>query len=131
MCKTGPWGQGPVFLQQLALLQAASTCPQLQPGSAEFIHTVTVCAKLTFAEREAWYGDPDFTDVPLDELLSKTYNDERRELVGATASAGVRRGSARGQRTGAAGIRHGLVRDKKTRKRRPQRQSAGERRSWH
>jgi len=86
VCKTGPWGQGPVFLQQLALLSGYDL-GALEPGSAEFIHTVTECAKLAFADREAWYGDPEFTDVPLGELLSKTYNDERRKLVGDTASA--------------------------------------------
>jgi len=59
----------------------------MEPGGAEFIHTVTECAKLAFADREAWYGDPEFTDVPLDDLLSAEYNAERRKLVGAAASA--------------------------------------------
>jgi gamma-glutamyltranspeptidase/glutathione hydrolase len=86
VCKTGPWGQGPVFLQQLALLSCFDlTAPR--PGSGEYIHTVTECAKLAFADREAWYGDPEFTEVPLDDLLSREYNDERRKLVGDTASA--------------------------------------------
>ena len=58
----------------------------MEPGGAEYIHTVTECAKLAFADREAWYGDPDFTDVPLGELLSAAYNDDRRKLVGDTAS---------------------------------------------
>ncbi len=84
VCKTGPWGQGPVFLQQLALLSGFAA---MEPGSADFVHVVTECAKLAFADREAWYGDPDFTDVPLDELLSQAYNEERRTLVGDTASA--------------------------------------------
>ena len=57
MCKTGPWGQGPVFLQQLALLDGFDLAA-MGPGSADFIHTVTECAKLAFADREAWYGDP-------------------------------------------------------------------------
>jgi gamma-glutamyltranspeptidase/glutathione hydrolase len=87
--KTGPWGQGPVFLQQLALLHGfdlAAASPE------EFVHTVVECAKLAFADREAWYGDPDFFDVPLDLLLSKEYADERRALVGDTASAELRPG---------------------------------------
>ena len=96
VCKTGPWGQGPVFLQQLALLSGYDLAA-MTPGSAEFIHTVTECAKLAFADREAWYGDPDFTDVPLDDLLSATYNDERRKLVGETASAELRPGRAGGR----------------------------------
>ncbi len=96
VCKTGPWGQGPVFLQQLALLSGYDLAA-MTPGSAEFIHTVTECAKLAFADREAWYGDPDFTDVPLDDLLSATYNDERRKLVGETASAELRPGRPGGR----------------------------------
>ncbi len=86
VCKTQPWGQGPVFLQQLALLSGFDLA-QLEPGGAEYIHTVTECGKLAFADREAWYGDPAWTDVPLGELLSRDYNDERRKLVGHTASA--------------------------------------------
>lgn len=96
VCKTQPWGQGPVFLQQLALL-AGFDLTSMAPGSAGLIHTVTEAAKLAFADREAWYGDPDFTDVPLDELLSKDYNDQRRELIGDTASAELRPGSPGGR----------------------------------
>jgi gamma-glutamyltranspeptidase/glutathione hydrolase len=48
---------------------------------------VIECSKLAFADREAWYGDPDFTRVPLDQLLSRAYADERRALVNDTASA--------------------------------------------
>ena len=84
VCKTQPWGQGPVFLQQLALL-AGFELAAMKP--AEYIHTVVECAKLAFADREAWYGDPAFTDVPIAALLSPGYADERRRLVGETASA--------------------------------------------
>jgi gamma-glutamyltranspeptidase/glutathione hydrolase len=86
VCKTQPWGQGPVFLQQLALLSGFDLSA-MKPGSAEYIHTVTECAKLAFADREAWYGDPEHTDVPLADLLSAEYNDERRKLIGEVASA--------------------------------------------
>jgi gamma-glutamyltranspeptidase / glutathione hydrolase len=86
VCKTGPWGQGPVFLQQLALLGGFDLAA-MGPGSAEFIHTVTECAKLAFADREAWYGDPRDSDVPLAGLLSPEYAAQRRGLVGAEASA--------------------------------------------
>ena len=88
VCKTGPWGQGPVFLQQLALLDGFDL-EQMGPGSAEFIHTVTECAKLAFADREAWYGDPRQTDVPLAGLLSASYAAQRRSLVGEQAAAGL------------------------------------------
>ena len=89
--KTGPWGQGPVFLQQLALL-AGYDLAEMRVASAELVHTVVECAKLAFADREAWYGDPDFADVPLDLLLSTAYADERRALVTHEASAELRPG---------------------------------------
>jgi gamma-glutamyltranspeptidase / glutathione hydrolase len=88
VCKTGPWGQGPVFLQQLALLDGFDL-EAMGPGSADLIHTVTECAKLAFADREAWYGDPRHTDVPLAGLLSPEYAARRRYLVGPAASAGL------------------------------------------
>jgi gamma-glutamyltranspeptidase/glutathione hydrolase len=86
--KTGPWGQGPVFLQQLALLDGLDL-GSLDREGAEFAHTVVECAKLAFADREAWYGDPRFVDVPLDELLSTAYADERRALVTDEASGAL------------------------------------------
>ena len=85
VCKTGPWGQGPVFLQQLALLRGLGV-EAMEPGSAEFMHTVVECAKLAFADREAWYGDPRFAEVPVAALLSAEYAEQRRGLVGAEAS---------------------------------------------
>jgi gamma-glutamyltranspeptidase/glutathione hydrolase len=84
--KTGAWGQGPVLLQQLALL-AGFDLETMGAGSADFVHAIVECSKLAFADREAWYGDPDFVDVPLSRLLSREYADERRGLVSATASA--------------------------------------------
>jgi gamma-glutamyltranspeptidase/glutathione hydrolase len=92
VCKTGPWGQGPVFLQQLALLSGFD----LDAAgflSADYVHTVVECAKLAFADREAWYGDPRHTDVPLGALLSDGYTKARRELVGDRASMELRPGS--------------------------------------
>jgi len=95
ICKTGPWGQGPVMLQQLALL-AGFDLEAMGPG-ADFVHTVVECAKLAFADREAWYGDPEFTDVPLAALLSAAYADERRALVGERASEELRPGAPDGR----------------------------------
>jgi gamma-glutamyltranspeptidase/glutathione hydrolase len=94
VCKTGPWGQGPVFLQQLALL-AGFDLGAMGLGSADYVQTVVECAKLAFADREAFYGDPFFVDVPLDRLLSAEYNDERRALIGDEASAELRPGGGR------------------------------------
>src|SRR5580658_3712805 len=96
VCKTKPWGQGPVFLQQLALLDGFDLTA-MGPGSADFAHTVTECAKLAFADREAWYGDPDFTDVPVKTLLSADYAAARRRLVAPEASAELRPGAPDGR----------------------------------
>ena len=86
VCKTGPWGQGPVFLQQLALLDGFDLA---ELSGAEYVHVVVECAKLAFADREAFYGD---ADVPLGRLLSREYADERRRLVGDAASDELRPG---------------------------------------
>jgi gamma-glutamyltranspeptidase/glutathione hydrolase len=93
--KCGPWSQGPVFLQQLALLEGFDIAA-MDPLGAEFVHTVTECAKLAFADREAYYGDPDHADVPLADLLSPAYNAARRLLVGAEASLALRPGAVPG-----------------------------------
>jgi gamma-glutamyltranspeptidase/glutathione hydrolase len=78
--KCGPWTQGPVFLQQLLLLEGFDL-PKLGHNSANYIHTVIEAAKLAFADRERFYGDPAFVEVPLKTLLSKEYADARRKLI--------------------------------------------------
>ena len=95
VCKTGPWGQGPVMLQQLALLKGFDL-DDLDPVGADFVHLQVECAKLAFADREAFYGDPDFVEVPMATLLSDAYNAERRKLVHHTASLALRPGSIEG-----------------------------------
>ena len=65
--KCGPWSQGPAFLQQLALL-AGFDIGAMDPVGPDFVHTVVECAKLAFADREAFYGDPDFTRRPAPHL---------------------------------------------------------------
>jgi len=94
--KGGPWSQGPVLLQQLALLKGFDL-DGLDPTGPEFIHIVTECAKLAYADREAWYGDPNFVDVPMATLLSPAYNDARRKLIGDRASFELRPGSPDGR----------------------------------
>ncbi|MEU6083154.1 gamma-glutamyltransferase [Streptomyces sp. NPDC047108] len=94
--KPGPWSQSPVFLQQLALL-GGFDLRSMGLGSADYIHTVAECAKLAFADREAWYGDPDHGDVPLETLLSPAYTAERRTLIEAKAAATLRPGSPGGR----------------------------------
>nr|WP_233404771.1 gamma-glutamyltransferase family protein [Actinotalea solisilvae] len=95
VAKTGPWGQGPALLQQLTVLEGMDLA-DTRPGSAELVHTVVEVAKLALADRDAWYGDPDHADVPLDALLSERYAAQRRALVGPTASDALRPGSPDG-----------------------------------
>lgn len=89
--KCNTWCQGPVFLQQLALLEGFDL-KAMGHNTAEYIHIVIEAAKLAFADREAYYGDPEFVQVPLDRLLSKGYNDQRRRLIGPEASLEERPG---------------------------------------
>jgi gamma-glutamyltranspeptidase/glutathione hydrolase len=95
--KCGPWSQGPVFLQQLALLRGFDVAA-MDPFGNDFVHTVVECAKLAYADREAYYGDPNFCTVPLGALLSDDYNAERRKLVGRNASQELRPGTVPGHR---------------------------------
>jgi gamma-glutamyltranspeptidase / glutathione hydrolase len=90
VCKTGAWGQGPVGLQQLALLSGYDVADM---SEEELVHVVTECAKLAFADRDALYGDAQ--PVPLERLLSDEYNDERRALVNDAASTELRPGLGR------------------------------------
>ena len=94
--KAGPWSQAPVFLQQLRLLEGFDLAA-MGHASADWVHTVTECAKLAFADREAWYGDPAFVDVPMETLLSRGYANERRALVGDESSPDLRPGSPDGR----------------------------------
>jgi len=89
--KCSSWTQGPVFLQQLAILEGLDV-KALGHNSAGYLHTWIECAKLAFADREAYYGDPLFDEVPFDVLLSKEYAAERRKLIGAEASRELRPG---------------------------------------
>jgi gamma-glutamyltranspeptidase/glutathione hydrolase len=93
--KIGPWGQGPVFLQTLSLLKGFDLAA-MDPNGAEFVHTVTEAMKLAFADREVYYGDPNFVDVPVEALLSDGYADIRRALITAKASQDLTPGTVPG-----------------------------------
>jgi gamma-glutamyltranspeptidase/glutathione hydrolase len=95
VAKTGPWGQGPVLLQSLAIL-AGFDIAAMDPDGPDFVHTVVEAMKLAFADREVYYGDPAFIDVPVDTLLSAAYAAERRALIGETASLDLRPGHIAG-----------------------------------
>ena len=95
VCKGGVWSQGPVMLQQLALLKGFQL-DGLDPVSPEFIHLQIECAKLAYADRETFYGDPKFSDIPITTLLSDAYNDKRRKLISDQASLDFIPGSVEG-----------------------------------
>jgi gamma-glutamyltranspeptidase/glutathione hydrolase len=95
VAKCGPWSQGPMHLQQLAILKELGI-EKKDPLSADFVHTIAETAKLAFADRLAWYGDPDFVSVPLEQLLSRKYALERAQLIGAQASRTIRPGAPAG-----------------------------------
>jgi gamma-glutamyltranspeptidase/glutathione hydrolase len=90
--KCNTWTQGPAMLQTLNLLEGFDL-GAMKHNSTDYIHTVTECMKLAYADREFYYGDPDFSRIPLRRLLSKQYADRRRELVDpARASLELRPG---------------------------------------
>jgi gamma-glutamyltranspeptidase/glutathione hydrolase len=96
VCKTQAWGQGPVFLAQLALLDGFDL-DAMGHLSADYLHTVVECSKLAFADREAWYGDaPGVGDLHRD-LVDPSYVASRRQLVGQRASSELRAGSIDGR----------------------------------
>jgi gamma-glutamyltranspeptidase/glutathione hydrolase len=89
--KCNGWTQGPVFLQQLALREGIDFM-KLSESLANHVHEYIERAKLAFADREAYYGDPAFDKIPIEKLLSKEYNDERRKLLSDNASKELRPG---------------------------------------
>lgn len=76
----GPWCQGPLLLQIMQLLERENL-KGMGHNSTAYIHQVTEAVKLAVADRERWYGDPRFTDVPMDWLLSADYAAQRRAMI--------------------------------------------------
>ncbi|GAA1434577.1 gamma-glutamyltransferase [Microlunatus lacustris] len=101
VAKTGPWGQGPVLLQALKILDGYRD-EALDPQTVDGAHHLLEALKLAMADRDAYYGDPDVgggePPVPLDVLLSDTYAAERRALIAERASTEVRPGEVPGYR---------------------------------
>lgn len=93
--KCGPWNQGPVMLQALAILERFDLAG-MGHHSADYLHTLIEAIKLAFADREQYYGDPAQVDVPLEGLLSKDYAAARAALIDPRrADATVRPGDPR------------------------------------
>ncbi len=113
--KTGFWGQGPALLQALAILQGFDL-ERMGHNSPEYIHTVVEALKLALADRDTFYGDPDFVKVPALGLLADGYAAARRRLIDPrAASTEVRAGEPwKFQPSAAAaesrrGVGHGAV----------------------
>lgn len=92
VCKCDTWTQGPYLCQTLRLLEGFDL-KKMGHLSVDYIHVVTEALKLGLADRDQYYGDPLFTDVPLKALLSDRYTDLRRSLIDTTyASKEIRPG---------------------------------------
>ena len=78
------WSQAAVLLQTLNMLEPADL-RALGHNSPAYVHTVIEALKLAFADRERYYGDPEFAAVPIDGLLDKAYAAERRQAIGERA----------------------------------------------
>jgi gamma-glutamyltranspeptidase / glutathione hydrolase len=107
VCKCGPWTQGPCLCQALRLLEGFDV-QAMGPSSADTVHAAVEALKLAMADRDAYYGDPLYTEVPLAALLSDAYTTVRRPLLDLQrASAGCRPGDPYGLRPLGTSTHHG------------------------
>jgi gamma-glutamyltranspeptidase / glutathione hydrolase len=91
ICKGGFWSQGPTQLMMLNILEAAGIA-HMEPGSEAYLHTLAEAVKLAFDDRNAFFGDPAFAQVPMKGLLSKDYAAARARQIGPMASLDHRYG---------------------------------------
>ncbi len=89
--KPGFWSQGPAMIEALNILEPYDL-GAMKLNSADYIHTMVEALKLAYADRDTYYGDPKFTKIPEERLLSKEYGAERRKLIGPNASLDFRPG---------------------------------------
>lgn len=78
--------QGPVLLQMLNILENFDLA-SMGHNSADYLHTITETMKLAYADRDSYYGDPEFLDIPAEGLLSKEYAAERAQLIDMTSAS--------------------------------------------
>ena len=95
--KPGFWSQGPIFLEALNLLEGYDLAA-MRYNSTDYIHTLVEALKLGYADRDTYYGDPKFNQIPVERLLSKQYAEERRRMMPQRASEEFRPGSIGGKR---------------------------------
>jgi gamma-glutamyltranspeptidase/glutathione hydrolase len=94
--KPGFWSQGPAMLEALNMLDTYPDKPA--HNSADYIHRLVEALKLAYADRDTYYGDPKFSKVPIETLLSKEYAMERKKLIGAQASLDFLPGAVDGKK---------------------------------
>jgi gamma-glutamyltranspeptidase/glutathione hydrolase len=90
--KAGPWTQGPALLQSLSILKNFDL-RAAGHNSTEYVHLVVEAMKLAFSDREQFYADPDFIDVPMEALLADSYGKKRAELIRERADESLRPGN--------------------------------------
>lgn len=95
VCKPGFWSQGPAMLEALNLLEGFGL-KAMGWNSPDYLHTLAEALKLSYADRDAWYGDPRFVPEPRD-FLSKDYASQRRALITPAASLEFRPGALNGR----------------------------------
>ncbi len=94
--KPGFWSQGPVMLQALNMLEGTDL-RALKLNTTEYLHRLVETMKLVYADRDSYYGDPKFSSVPAERLLSKAYAEERRAMIGSRGSFDFRPGKIDGR----------------------------------
>ena len=122
VCKAGLWSQGPVMLQQLALLKGFDLDGSIR-SAPDFIHLQVECAKLAYADREKFYGDPEFVEVPIGDAAVGRL---QRRTPQARQRQGFARAAARARSKASARVGQAAARGRRgTRRGRP-RMGAGE-----
>jgi len=94
--KPGFWSQGPAMIEALNILEGYDL-RSMGWNSADYIHKVTEALKLSYADRDTYYGDPKFSHIPTEVLLSKDYAAERRKQIGPAASLEFEPGTINGK----------------------------------
>jgi gamma-glutamyltranspeptidase/glutathione hydrolase len=87
VCQLPPNTQGFTVLQMLNVLEGFDL-QTVGHGTADYYHLLVETTKLAFADRDRWLSDPDFTDIPLGELISKPYGDRRRARLSMAVAQG-------------------------------------------
>ena len=94
--KPGFWSQGPAMLEILNILEGFDM-RSMTPTSVEYVHRAVEAMKLAYADRDTYYGDPKFSHIPGQELLSKDYAATRRQMITAKASMEFQPGMINGR----------------------------------